>query len=110
MVARGRTIRPAAMRAAAGAMHPFPCLFAMPHHSMKHDPPPEAPVRPDNDDCCRSGCTPCVFDLHAQAVERYLAELRDWRIRNGGDGGDGGNRGDKGAASRRQDAPHAGAE
>jgi hypothetical protein len=33
------------------------------------------PVEPELEDCCRSGCSPCVFDLYAQAVERYEAWL-----------------------------------
>ncbi|MGZ5200990.1 MAG: oxidoreductase-like domain-containing protein [Telluria sp.] len=33
------------------------------------------PVEPELEDCCRSGCSPCVFDLYAEAVERYEAWL-----------------------------------
>jgi hypothetical protein len=33
------------------------------------------PVEPELEDCCRSGCTPCVFDLYAEALERYEAWL-----------------------------------
>jgi hypothetical protein len=49
------------------------------------------PVEPELEDCCRSGCTPCVFDLYAEAVERYEAWLAkqpetntDRRPREGG--------------------------
>lgn len=31
------------------------------------------PVEPELEDCCRSGCCPCVFDLYAEALERYDA-------------------------------------
>ncbi len=45
------------------------------------NPPPEpiAPVQPDINDCCRSGCTPCVFDLYEEALERYRAALKRWQ-------------------------------
>jgi hypothetical protein len=41
-------------------------------------PKPLPPEPPDDADCCRSGCEPCVFDLHAQAMERYREELKAW--------------------------------
>lgn len=43
------------------------------------DPPPSPPTRPSSDDCCRSGCDPCVFDLYDEAVERYRADLQVWQ-------------------------------
>ncbi|HEY1226984.1 MAG TPA: oxidoreductase-like domain-containing protein [Ramlibacter sp.] len=52
------------------------------------------PVEPDLEDCCRSGCCPCVFDLYAEALERYEAWLaahpeqkpdQDRRPREGGE-------------------------
>ena len=51
------------------------------------DPAPQPPQRPDSDDCCRSGCVPCVFDLHEEAMERYRIALKAWqqRHRNGQD-------------------------
>jgi hypothetical protein len=45
------------------------------------DPPPVAPQRPASEDCCRSGCEWCVFDLYEEAMERYRAELEAWRDR-----------------------------
>lgn len=39
---------------------------------------PEPPVQPELEDCCRSGCTPCVFDLYEQALERYEQALAAW--------------------------------
>jgi len=47
------------------------------------DPLPVEPVQPGLDDCCRSGCTPCVFDLYEDAMDRYRAELKKWRARHG---------------------------
>jgi oxidoreductase family protein len=46
------------------------------------DPMPQAPPPPDLDDCCGSGCDPCVFDLHERAMERYRHALREWRARH----------------------------
>lgn len=43
----------------------------MPDFHSNEDAPPIPPVRPSNDECCRSGCEPCVFDLYEQAMERY---------------------------------------
>ncbi|MBQ5965575.1 oxidoreductase-like domain-containing protein [Massilia sp. ZL223] len=37
--------------------------------------PPVPPVQPDLEDCCRSGCVPCVFDLYEDALARYEKEL-----------------------------------
>jgi hypothetical protein len=45
------------------------------------DPPPVAPLRPSQDDCCKGSCDPCVFDLYEQALERYRAELQAWQKR-----------------------------
>ncbi|HJV73927.1 MAG TPA: oxidoreductase-like domain-containing protein [Noviherbaspirillum sp.] len=46
-----------------------------------NDSPPVPPVPPGDDECCRSGCDPCIFDLHALAMERYRAELQAWEER-----------------------------
>ena len=56
---------PAAAHAAAGA----------PDHA------PLEPPRPEDYECCGNGCEPCVFDLHAQALERWRAEMKAWRER-----------------------------
>jgi hypothetical protein len=45
------------------------------------DPEPQPPPQPGLDDCCRSGCTPCVFDLYEDAMDRYRAELAKWQAR-----------------------------
>jgi hypothetical protein len=49
------------------------------------DPPPEPPVRPDNDECCGGGCNPCIFDLYEEARERHAAALDAWRARHARD-------------------------
>ncbi|WP_244147042.1 oxidoreductase-like domain-containing protein [Paraburkholderia bryophila] len=38
-------------------------------------------MQPDLDECCHSGCNPCVFDLYDEALERYHAALAQWRER-----------------------------
>ena len=38
-------------------------------------PRPQPPVQPDLEDCCRSGCSPCVFDLYEEALARYEEAL-----------------------------------
>jgi hypothetical protein len=45
------------------------------------DPPPLEPTRPEDYECCGNGCEPCVFDLHAQAVDRWRGEMKAWRAR-----------------------------
>ncbi|MEW7849345.1 oxidoreductase-like domain-containing protein [Massilia aurea] len=41
--------------------------------------PPQPPSAPELDDCCRSGCNPCVFDLYDDALERYERALAAWK-------------------------------
>ena len=41
-------------------------------------PRPLPPPQPQLEDCCRSGCTPCVFDLYEAALERYEQALAAW--------------------------------
>ncbi|MFM0395672.1 oxidoreductase-like domain-containing protein [Paraburkholderia phytofirmans] len=53
----------------------------MPRATLKDDPQPVPPVQPDLDDCCHSGCNPCVFDLYDEALERYRAALAEWQAR-----------------------------
>ncbi|MBS7457952.1 oxidoreductase-like protein [Coralloluteibacterium stylophorae] len=46
------------------------------------DPRPEPPEQPLPSDCCESGCDPCIFDLHAEALAEYRAALAAWRARH----------------------------
>ncbi|AJK49183.1 oxidoreductase-like domain-containing protein [Burkholderia plantarii] len=50
--------------------------------SGQDDPRPLPPVPPELEDCCQSGCSPCVFDLYDDALERHQAELAAWRERH----------------------------
>jgi hypothetical protein len=47
-----------------------------------NDPRPVPPERPSPDECCQSGCNPCVFDLYEEALERYEAALAEWEARH----------------------------
>lgn len=31
----------------------------------------EEPVKPDDSDCCNSGCHPCIFDVYEEQLKRY---------------------------------------
>ncbi len=42
---------------------------------------PVPPVCPALEDCCRSGCSPCIFDVYEDALARYRAELDAWEKR-----------------------------
>jgi len=55
---------------------PTPATVAAPD-----DPRPQPPAEPALEDCCRSGCNPCVFDLYEQALERYERALAAWKGR-----------------------------
>jgi hypothetical protein len=52
-----------------------------PQDTLDDDPRPTPPKRPEPDDCCNSGCNPCVFDLYEDALERYEAALAEWQAR-----------------------------
>lgn len=45
------------------------------------EPPPSPPVEPALEDCCGSGCMPCIFDIYEQQRERYRCELAAWTAR-----------------------------
>lgn len=45
------------------------------------DPAPVPPIEPELEDCCGSGCNPCIFDIYEQARERYQRELEAWNRR-----------------------------
>ena len=45
------------------------------------DPRPVPPERPRLEDCCKSSCDPCIFDLYDDALDRYQSELEAWEER-----------------------------
>jgi len=55
------------------------------HSSPDDDPMPQPPIEPALEDCCGSGCDPCIFDIHEQARVRYEDALRQWKARHGQD-------------------------
>lgn len=44
-------------------------------------PKPEPPEKPLPQDCCESGCDPCVFDQYAEALDDYKRRLAEWQAR-----------------------------
>ncbi|WP_050477844.1 oxidoreductase-like domain-containing protein [Herbaspirillum rhizosphaerae] len=48
---------------------------------IDHDPPPTPPIEPQLEDCCQSGCDPCIFDIYQDALERYRVALQEWQAR-----------------------------
>lgn len=53
----------------------------MPIPITKDDPPPTPPIEPALEDCCQSGCNPCIFDIYQDALERYRLALQKWQAR-----------------------------
>jgi len=50
---------------------------------MEPDEKPLAPPKPLPQDCCGTGCIPCVMDLYDEAMEQYRIDLANWEIRQG---------------------------
>jgi hypothetical protein len=50
--------------------------------ALPDDPMPVAPLPPDDDACCGSGCDPCIWDWYQQERDRYLEELKAWQARH----------------------------
>ena len=48
------------------------------------DPRPQPPREPAMEECCGTGCIPCVFDRYHEALERYDEALAAWRRRHPG--------------------------
>lgn len=48
------------------------------------DPRPEPPEAPGPNECCESGCVPCVYDLYAEAMQEYREALAAWEQRQAG--------------------------
>ena len=54
-------------------MHPAIKVPArLPMTSPTLPPRPEAPLPSD---CCGSGCSPCIFELHEQELQRWWDEV-----------------------------------
>jgi cytochrome-b5 reductase len=51
-------------------------------------PPP--PREPDLDECCGTGCDPCIFDIYEERLERWRRRCDAIRQRCGDDAGTGG--------------------
>ena len=43
---------------------------------------PEKPRKPALDECCDSGCDPCVWDFYNQELAHYRKELALWLARH----------------------------
>ncbi|WP_331253399.1 oxidoreductase-like domain-containing protein [Paraburkholderia sacchari] len=52
----------------------------LPSHP-EDDPRPLPPERPNDEDCCQSGCSPCIFDLYSEEMDRWRAALKAWEAR-----------------------------
>lgn len=50
-------------------------------HPVFTEPPPTPPERPGDNECCQSGCEPCIFDMYAEDVQAYRDALRAWEAR-----------------------------
>ena len=37
---------------------------------------PSPPTRPHEDECCRRGCDPCIFDYYESALDRWYERVR----------------------------------
>ena len=55
--------------------------ICMTHTTHTAQAPPVAPLTPDINDCCLSGCIPCIFDQYDEALARYRLELQAWQQR-----------------------------
>lgn len=55
--------------------------MSQPDCTASNDPRPQPPAEPALEDCCRSGCNPCVFELYEDALERYQRALATWEAR-----------------------------
>lgn len=42
---------------------------------------PPRPAMPDPDDCCGGGCTPCIFDIYEEQLERWQQRVEEIQAR-----------------------------
>ena len=52
---------------------------AMSSTALPHDPMPEPPDRPGDNECCNSGCTWCILDMYQENLAAYQEKLRAWQ-------------------------------
>jgi hypothetical protein len=50
-------------------------------------PRPQPPLPPDDAQCCKSGCNPCIWDLYDEEMAAYRAALAEWEARYGREAG-----------------------
>lgn len=48
---------------------------------MPEDELPQPPEKPDPNDCCGGGCTPCIFEIYNEELAKYEIELLEWKRR-----------------------------
>lgn len=53
----------------------------MPDLQEQEDAPPDPPRRPDDEDCCRGGCSRCIFDIYVDALAQYRIRYAAWQAR-----------------------------
>ncbi|QWF53250.1 oxidoreductase-like protein [Bordetella hinzii] len=46
------------------------------------DPRPVPPEAPGPNECCQSGCIPCIYDLYDEAMANYREALKAWLARH----------------------------
>ncbi|AHV92910.1 oxidoreductase-like domain-containing protein [Bordetella holmesii] len=51
------------------------------------DPRPQPPEAPGSNECCQSGCIPCVYDFYDEAMSDYREALKAWLQRHPENGG-----------------------
>ena len=61
---------------------PKPKSDPTPGSTPDADPEPVAPERPAPEECCNSGCIPCVYDTYDEAMDQYRQALKAWRARH----------------------------
>lgn len=53
---------------AIGEIEPLIELYKL---KIKTPNPPKKPVYPTNEDCCGSGCVPCVYDIYEKDFTKW---------------------------------------